>query len=85
MMTWEPGEDAPMKERINRRNWKYRSFNYEDSYATRQIDAYTQEIKSYGDTVKLEMRGVDNGILADYEFVRKNHNWFLVLVRDYSN
>ena len=38
MMTWEPGEDAPMKELINRRNWKYRSFYYENSYTTRQID-----------------------------------------------
>lgn len=85
MMTWELGEDAPIKELIDRVDWKYTSFYYEDNYATRQIDAYTQNIKNYGDTVKLEIRGVDNGIHTDYEFVKDNDKWFLVSGKDYSN
>ncbi len=34
------------------------------------MDAYTQETKNYGDTIILELRGVDNGIFVDYNFVR---------------
>jgi hypothetical protein len=54
-------------------------------YATRQEDAYTQEIKSYRDTIKLELRGVDNGIHIDYEFVTDNGKWVLVSGKDYSD
>jgi hypothetical protein len=85
LTTWEPGTDAPSKELVNKKGWKHIDFHYEDTYATRQIEAYTQQVKSYGDTVKLEMRGVDNGILTDYEFTQDNNKWFLVSAKDYSN
>jgi hypothetical protein len=78
-------EDGETVEETSRDNWTHLTFYYEDSYASRQIDAYTQEIKNYGDTVKLEIRGVDNGIYTDYEFVKENTRWFLVSGKDFSN
>jgi len=85
LMTWEPGTDAPAKQLVDKQVWKHLRFYYEAGYATRQLDAYTQQVKSYGDTVKLELRGVDNGIMTDYEFTMDNRKWFLVSEKDYSN
>jgi hypothetical protein len=81
-MTTEDGERV---EEISKEDWTFSTFLYDDSYATREVDAYTQEIKNYGDTVKLEQRGVDNGIHVDYAFVTESGAWILVSGKDYSN
>jgi len=73
-------------EETSKENWTHETFYYEESYATRQINAYTQEIRTYGDTtVRLELRGVDNGIHVDYEFARDKGKWILVSGEDYSD
>jgi hypothetical protein len=82
LMTTEEGETV---EETSKEDWTHSTFYYEDSYASRQVDAYTQEIKNYGDTIKLEFRGVDNGIHVDYEFAREKGKWILVSGKDYSN
>lgn len=46
--------------------WTHSTFYYENSYASQQVNAYTQEIKQYRDSVVLEQRGVDNGIHVDF-------------------
>src|SRR5690349_19872059 len=51
-------EDGETVHETAKEDWMHSTFYYEDSYATRQVDAYTQEIKNYGDSVKLEQRGV---------------------------
>lgn len=78
-------EDGDTVHETTKDNWTHSTFHYEETYATRQVDAYTQKIKNYGDTVKLELRGVDNGIFVDYEFARDNGKWILVSGKDYSN
>ncbi|MGC3945568.1 MAG: DUF4348 domain-containing protein [Chryseolinea sp.] len=79
-------EEKPLEKQLwNRGDWKYSSFYYEGEYASRSIDAYTQKVKSYGDTVKLEIRGVDNGIYTDYNFVKVDGDWILVSIRDFTN
>lgn len=78
-------EDGDTVHETAKDDWTHSTFYYEDSYATRQVDAYTQEIRTYGDTVKLEQRGVDNGIHVDYEFTKDNGKWILVSGKDYSN
>jgi hypothetical protein len=85
MMIWELDEDAPKKELTNKEEWRFSSFHYDESYATRQIDAYTQETKIYADSAKIELRGVDNGIHIDFEFHRINGQWTMVSEKDYSN
>lgn len=66
-------------------NWTHSTFYYDDSYASRQVDAYTQKIKQYSDSVVLEQRGVGNGIYVDYKFIRDNGKWILFTGKDYSN
>lgn len=70
---------------IDKAAWRFSPFHYDSSFATRRVDAYTQQVKSYGDTISLELRGVDNGIYIDYEFVFRNGKWFMVSGSDYSN
>lgn len=77
--------DGSTVEETSEEDWEHDSFYYEDGFASRQADAYTQNIISYGDTVKLELRGIDNGIHVDYEFVKENNLWFLVSGKDYSD
>lgn len=84
-LIWEMREDSLKKILINKDDWKFLDFRYEESFAKRQLDPYTQVIKAYGDTVKLEIRGVDNGIYTDFEFTMKSGKWYLVSEKDYSN
>jgi len=70
---------------INKSDWQHASFLYQRDFATREIDAYTQEIVNYGDTIKIEQRGVDNGIHIDFVFAKIDNKWFLVSEEDLSN
>jgi len=78
-------EDGETTHETEEENWTHSTFYYEDSYASRQVEAYTQEIKHYSDSVVLEQRGVDNGIYVDYKFIRDNGKWILFTGKDYSN
>ena len=85
MKLWIEVEQPLEKQILNQADWRYSSFYYESQFATRPIDAYTQTVKSYGDTVKLEIRGVDNGIYTDYNFFKIDGDWTLVSIEDYTN
>src|SRR5690606_11732062 len=78
-------EDRETTHETEKENWTHSTFYYEDSYASRQVDAYTQKINQYPDSVVLEQRGVDNGIYVDYKFIRDNGKWILFTGKDYSN
>jgi hypothetical protein len=78
-------EDGETTHETEKENWTHSTFYYDKSYSARQVDAYTQEIKKYGDSVKIEIRGVDNGIYVDYKFVKDNGKWILFSGKDYSN
>lgn len=78
-------EDGETTHETEKDMWTHSTFYYENSYASRQIDAYTQDIKQYRDSVVLEQRGVDNGIHVEYIFMRDNGKWVLFTGRDYSN
>ena len=81
---WMTGDGETTHE-TEEENWTHSTFYYEDSYASRQVDAYTQKINQYSDSVVLEQRGVDNGIYVDYKFIRDNGKWILFTGKDYSN
>jgi hypothetical protein len=77
----EDGEELT----INKTEWQHSSFDYQEEFATRSIDAYTQETRTYGDTVRIELRGVDNGIHVDFIFATIDNKWFLVSEEDLSD
>lgn len=81
---WELGAEKPEIDKVFKDEWEHLRFQYDSSFATRKTDAYRQEIKSYGDTVRIELRGIDNGIMIDYEFVKLEGEWKLIAEKDYS-
>jgi hypothetical protein len=83
--SWDIDGDKPTTDKLEIRNWRHLDFEYKHEYAKREIDAYTQETKIYADSAKLQIRGVDNGILIDFEFTKVEGQWFLVSEKDYSN
>jgi Domain of unknown function (DUF4348) len=85
LKSWDIDQDKPTNDKLDISNWRHLDFEYMDDYAKREIDAYTQETKMYADSVKIQLRGVDNGIYIDYEFVNVDGKWFLVAEKDYSN
>ena len=85
LKSWDIDEDKPTTDEIEIGSWRHLRFEYNDEYAKREIDAYTQKTKVFVDSAKLELRGVDNGILIDYDFIKLNGQWFLVSEKDYSN
>ncbi|MBL7856352.1 MAG: DUF4348 domain-containing protein [Cyclobacteriaceae bacterium] len=83
--SWDMDTDRPIMEKIDVKNWKHLPLEYKPDYAQRELDAYTQTTKIYTDSTNLELRGVDNGIMVDFNFRNVDGKWFLVSERDYSN
>ena len=59
-------------------------FSYDSTYATRQMDKYEQLIRVYDDSTIIEHRGIDNGIYANYYFMKKDGKWYLKSLTDIS-
>ncbi len=72
----EYGMDA-VDEKIEYQEWILLDFTYDSTFATRQMDSYKQHIRVYSDSSVIEHRGFDNGIYANYYFVKKNGKWYL--------
>lgn len=64
--------------------WEKLDLTWDSSYAEREIDAYTQEIETVGDTTSIYHKGVENGIHLQIVFVRKNKQWYLQKIIDSS-
>lgn len=72
----EYGVDA-VDEKITYQEWILLDFSYDSTFITRQMDSYKQHIRVYSDSSIIEHRGIDNGIYANYYFVKKDGKWFL--------
>lgn len=75
---------STIDEEIKYQEWILLDFTYDSSYATRQMDRYEQHIRSYSDSTIIEHRGIDNGIYANYYFIKKDGKWFLKSFTDVS-
>ncbi len=73
-----------VKEDIEYEDWLLLDFTYDSSYATRQMDRYNQHIHLYADSARIEQRGIDNGIFANFLFTKKEGKWFLESFTDVS-
>ena len=62
----------PVDEKIKYHEWILLDFTYDSSYTTRQMDGYEQHIRVYDDSSIIEQRGIDNGIFANYYFIKKD-------------
>ncbi|NLA62806.1 MAG: DUF4348 domain-containing protein [Bacteroidales bacterium] len=72
----EYGVDA-VDEKITYQEWILIDFSYDSTFVTRQMDSYKQHVRVYNDSSIIEHRGIDNGIYANYYFVKKDGKWFL--------
>lgn len=73
-----------VNEKIRYQEWLLLDFSYDSTYATRQMDGYEQSIRIYNDSSIIELRGIDNGIYANYYFMKKDGKWFLESFTDVS-
>lgn len=75
---------APMEETIGRYEWELLDLTYDSSYLTRPYDQYYQVVRYRDDTAVVEIRGINNGIYADYYFTLINEKWYLVTLYEAS-
>lgn len=80
----ETDEEIFEVEKIDASNWKFQPFDWEPSYATRQMDAYDQKIETVNDTTTVSYMGVGNGINVQAIFVLKDGKWFYIKNTDQS-
>ena len=73
-----------VSEEIKYHEWLLLDFSYDSTFATRQMDRYEQIIRVYEDSTIIEHRGIDNGIYANYYFLKKNGKWYLKSFTDTS-
>ena len=77
-------EMKTVKEKIDYQDWVLLDFSYDNTFKTRQMDRYEQNIRLYNDSALIEHRGIDNGIFADYLFTKEEGKWFLKSFTDFS-
>ncbi len=70
--------------KITYQEWILLDFTYDSTYATRKMDSYKQYIRMYSDSSIIEHRGINNGIFANYYFMKKDGKWFLKSFTDVS-
>lgn len=75
---------APMEETIGKYDWEFLDLTYDSTYLTRPIDQYYQGIRFKRDTAIVEIRGINNGIYADYYFTLIDNKWYLVTLYEAS-
>lgn len=75
---------APMEETIGRYEWEMLDLTYDSTYLTRPYDQYYQVVRLRNDTAIVEIRGINNGIYADYYFELIDNQWYLVTLYEAS-
>lgn len=75
---------APMEETITKYEWEPIDLSYDSTFLTRQYDQYYQGVRFGKDTAVVEIRGINNGIYADYYFTLIDRKWYLVTLYEAS-
>jgi hypothetical protein len=75
---------APMRDSIGKYDWEMLDLSYDSTYLTRPYDQYYQVVRFNNDTAIVELRGINNGIYADYYFSLINKKWYLVTLYEAS-
>lgn len=75
---------AQVKELIGRYEWEQLDLTYDSTFLTRPFDQYYQVVRFSNDTAVVEIRGIDNGIYADYYFELIDRKWYLVTLYEAS-
>lgn len=75
---------APMRDSIGKYDWEMLDLSYDSTYLTRPYDQYYQVVRFNHDTAIVELRGINNGIYADYYFSLINKKWYLVTLYEAS-
>ncbi len=65
---------------LNKEDWSYWVSEY--GYETQHW--FMLNTPKVGDTIKLGFRGIENGIFANYHFLKLNQSWNLVKVEEFS-
>lgn len=75
---------APREETIGRYEWEALDLTYDSTFLTRPYDQYYQGVRYGKDTAVVEIRGINNGIYADYYFMLIDKKWYLVTLYEAS-
>ena len=75
---------APKDEVISKYDWEPLDLTYDSTFLTRSYDQYYQTVNFVKDTAVVELRGIDNGIYADYYFKLIENKWYLVTMSEAS-
>ena len=75
---------APKEESIGKYDWEQLDLSYDSTYLTRPYDQYYQVVRFKNDTAVVEIRGINNGIYADYYFSKIEDEWYLVTLYEAS-
>lgn len=81
---WIDPEKGTVKRLIDKNAYKILDFRYPKDALTREYDRYNQTVKFKDNKAVVEVRGVDNGIYADYVFEKINGKWMLVACKELS-
>jgi len=75
---------APKEESIGKYDWEQLDLSYDSTYLTRPYDQYYQVVRFKNDTAVIEIRGINNGIYADYYFSKIEDEWYLITLYEAS-
>lgn len=73
------------EDRIEKQAWEHLDLTYDSTYVTREYDQYHQDVFFKSDSAVVELRGINNGIYANYYFKCENDGrWYLIALEETS-
>lgn len=81
---WIDPETGTVKKLMDKKAYEILDFRYPKDALTREYDRYAQTVKFKDNKAVVEIRGVDNGIYADYIFEKIKGKWMLVACKELS-
>lgn len=83
--SYEDIDSGLINELLDNNKWFYIDFNKDKSAKNNNVDAFEVIVKKISENkIKYIRKGIDNGILVEFYFIKINDKWFLVSVNDFS-
>ena len=73
----ENGKDSIVEEKLSRKLYKFIDFSQDKNAWKKSINGYDVEIEKKENGIIYGLRGIDNGIREDYNFILKDNCWYL--------
>jgi hypothetical protein len=71
-------EYESVEKKVEKYNYRKIDLRYDNSCANRELSKYIEKIKLEKNKATIEIRGIENGIMTDFYFEKRDGKWRLI-------